>query len=60
MKEYKNIFLLIEQDLEEKKEKIKEYYQLYCKVDNENQRLKQEIKNLRNDLFELSREHFKK
>lgn len=60
MKEYKNIFLLIEQDLEEKKEKIKEYYELYCKVDNENQRLKQEIKNLRNDLFELSREHFKK
>ena len=60
MKKYKNIFLLIEQDLEEKKEKIKEYYELYCKVDNENQRLKQEIKNLRNDLFELSREHFKK
>jgi hypothetical protein len=60
MKEFKNIFLLIEKELEERKEKSIENYRLYEKMDEENRRLRRENEMLRNDLLELSKEHFKK
>lgn len=60
MKEFKNIFIAIEKELEELKEKKEDNYRLFCKLDEENTRLKRENQMLRNDLFELSKEHFKK
>ena len=60
MKEYKNIFLLIEKELEERKKSTLEYYNLFCKVDDKNKKLEKEIEMLKKDLFELSREYFKK
>ena len=60
MKEFKNIFIAIEKELQELKEKKEDNYRLFCKLDEENTRLKRENQMLRNDLFELSKEHFKK
>jgi len=60
MIEFKNIFLLIEKELEERKEKAIKNYELFEKTNDENKRLKIENEMLRNDLLELSREHFKK
>ena len=60
MKEFKNIFLLIEKELEERKQKSIENYRLYEKMDAENHKLRRENEMFRNDLLELSKEHFKK
>jgi hypothetical protein len=57
MKDFKNILSLIENELESRNEKATENYRLYCKVVEENERLKKEIQMLRNDLFELSKEY---
>ena len=57
MKYFKNILSLIENELESRNEKATENYRLYCKVVEENERLKKEIQMLRNDLFELSKEY---
>lgn len=60
MKEFKNIFLLIEKELEDLKEKSEDNYRLFCKADAENHKLRRENQILKNDLFELSKEYFKK
>ena len=57
MKDFKNILSLIENELESRNEKATENYRLYCKVVEENERLKKEIQMLRDDLFELSKEY---
>ena len=57
MKDFKNILLLIENELERRSKKAIENYELYCKLDEENRLLKKEIQMLRNDLFELSKEY---
>jgi hypothetical protein len=57
MKDFKNILLLIENELERRNKKAIENYKLFCKLDEENRLLKKEIQMLRNDLFELSKEY---
>ena len=57
MKDFKNILSLIENELESRNEKATENYRLYCKVVEENERLKKENAMLRKDLFELSKEY---
>jgi DNA-directed RNA polymerase subunit F len=56
---FENILSLIDKELEKRHNKTIEYYDLFCKVDDENKKLKQEIINLRNDLQELSKELLK-
>jgi hypothetical protein len=60
MKEFIEILKVLESELEERKERAKEFYELFEKTKDENIRLRNENEMLRNDLFELSKEHFKK
>jgi hypothetical protein len=57
---FKNILELVEQELELRQERSKENFRQYIRMEKECKRLKKENEMLRNDLQELSKEHFKK
>lgn len=55
-----NILELVERELELRQERSKENFREYIRMERECKRLKKENEMLRNDLQELSKEHFKK
>ena len=57
---FKNILQLVEAELELRQERSKENFREYLRMESECKRLKKENEMLRNDLAELSKEHFKK
>lgn len=57
---FKNILELVERELELRQERSKENFREYIRMEREYKRLKKENEMLRNDLAELSKEHFKK
>lgn len=57
---FKNILQLVEAELELRQERSKENFKEYLHMERECKRLKKENEMLRNDLAELSKEHFKK
>ena len=57
---FKNILQLVEAELQLRKERSKENFREYIRIKQECKRLKKENEMLRNDLAELSKEHFKK
>ena len=56
---FENILELVENELIRRKERAKEFYGMYCKLEKENKKLQEENKMLRDDLAELSKQ-FKK
>ena len=57
---FRNILELVERELELRQERFKEDFREYIHMEKECKRLKKENEMLRNDLAELSKEHFKK
>jgi hypothetical protein len=57
---FKNIFEVLEAELERRVERSKDNYRLFCDQEKINKKLRAENEMLRNDLAELSKEHFKK
>ena len=57
---FKNILELVEAELELRQIRSKENFAEYMRMERECKRLKKENEMLRNDLAELSKEHFKK
>jgi hypothetical protein len=57
---FKNIFEILEAELERRVERSKDNYRLFCDQERINKKLRAENEMLRNDLAELSKEHFKK
>ncbi len=57
---FRNILELVERELELRQERSKENFREYIRMEKECKRLKKENEMLRNDLQELSKEHFKK
>lgn len=57
---FRNILELVERELELRQERSKENFSEYIRMERECKRLKKENEMLRNDLAELSKEHFKK
>lgn len=57
---FKNILELVEAELERRKERSKENFAEYMRIERECKRLKKENEMLRKDLQELSKEYFKK
>jgi hypothetical protein len=57
---FRNILELVERELELRQERSKENFREYIRMERECKRLKKENEMLRNDLAELSKEHFKK
>lgn len=57
---FKNILEVLEQELQSRKDRARQNYDLFAEVQLENKRLKEENEMLRKDLAELSKEHFKK
>jgi hypothetical protein len=51
---FKNILELLENELERRQERAKEFYGMFCKLEKENKKLQKENQTLRNDLKELS------
>ena len=51
---FKNILELLENELEARKERAKEFYGMFCQLEKENKKLEKENQTLRNDLKELS------
>lgn len=51
---FKNILELLENELESRKERAKEFYGIFCQLEKENKKLQKENQKLRNDLKELS------
>jgi seryl-tRNA synthetase len=51
---FKNILELLENELERRKERAKEFYGMFCQLEKENKKLQKENQTLRNDLKELS------
>lgn len=56
----KEILRVLNKDLERRNKNAKQFFEKYCKLDEENNKLKRENEILRKDLQELSKEHFKK
>jgi cell division protein FtsB len=50
----KNILELVEQELEKRKLRAKDFYHDFCKLERENKKLQNENETLRKDLEELS------
>jgi|688.fasta_scaffold2238928_2 hypothetical protein len=57
---FKNIFEILEAELERRVERSKDNYRLFCDQEKINKKLRAENEILRNDLAELSKEYFKK
>ena len=57
---FKNIFEILEAELERRVKRSKDNYRLFCDQERINKKLRAENEMLRNDLAELSKEHFKK
>jgi hypothetical protein len=57
---FKNILEVLEAELERRVERSKDNYRLFCDQERINKKLRAENEMLRNDLAELSKEHFKK
>jgi hypothetical protein len=57
---FRNILEVLEQELQSRKDRARQNYDLFAEVQLENKRLKEENEMLRKDLAELSKEHFKK
>jgi hypothetical protein len=57
---FKNIFEILEAELERRVERSKDNYRLFCDQEKINKKLRAENEMLRNDLAELSKEYFKK
>jgi hypothetical protein len=57
---FKNILEVLEAELERRVERSKDNYRLFCEQERINKKLQAENKMLRDELFELSKEHFKK
>jgi hypothetical protein len=57
---FKNILEVLEAELEKRVERSKDNYRLFCDQERINKKLRAENEMLRNDLAELSKEHFKK
>ena len=57
---FRNILEVLEAELERRVERSKENYRLFCDQERINKKLRAENEMLRNDLAELSKEHFKK
>jgi hypothetical protein len=55
----KNILELVEQELEKRKLRAKDFYHDFCKLEREFKKLQKENEILRNDLFELSQQYTK-
>lgn len=58
--QFKNILEILENELELRKTRSKEFWHEHCKLEKEVKKLKAENEMLRKDLQELSKEHFKK
>ena len=56
---FRNILELVEAELELRRERSKEFYGMYCKMEKENKKLKHENEILRKDLAEYSKELLK-
>ena len=52
---FKNILELLENELERRQERAKEFYGMFCQLEKENKNLIIENEILRNDLKELKR-----
>jgi hypothetical protein len=59
MIKYNNIIEAIEFKLQYQKDENDKLFYKYCESQDEVKRLRNEVNALRNDLFELSKEHFK-
>lgn len=59
MTKYNNIIEAIEFKLQHQKDENDKLFYKYCESQDEVKRLRNEVNALRNDLFELSKEHFK-
>lgn len=59
MKEFKKIFSILEKELQKKSDSTLEYYNLWCKSDDENKELKKQIKELKDQMEEANKEIFK-
>jgi len=57
---FQNILEVLEAELERRIERSKDNYRLFCDQEKINKKLRAENEMLRNDLAELSKEHFKK
>lgn len=57
---FKNILEVLEQELQSRKDRARQNYDLFAEVQLENKRLKEENQMLRKDLAELSKQNFKK
>ena len=57
---FQNILEVLEAELERRIERSKDNYRLFCDQEKINKQLRAENEMLRNDLAELSKEHFKK
>jgi predicted nuclease with TOPRIM domain len=58
--QFQNILEILENELELRKNRAKEFWHEHCKLEKEVKRLKAENEALRKDLQELSQEYFKK
>jgi cell division protein FtsB len=58
--EFKNILKILENELELRSIRAKEFFHEHCKLEKEVKKLKAENEALRKDLQELSKEYFKK
>jgi len=56
----KEILRVLNKDLERRNKNAKQFFEKYCKLDEENNKLKRENEMLRKDLQELSKQYFKK
>jgi cell division septum initiation protein DivIVA len=56
---FENILELVENELIRRQERAKEFYGMYCKLEKENKKLKQENEILRKDLAEYTKELLK-
>ena len=56
---FKNILELVEAELELRRERSKENFAMYTRIEKENKKLKHENEILRNDLAEYSKELLK-
>jgi len=57
---FRNILEVLEQELQSRKDRARQNYDLFAEVQLENKRLKEENEMLRKDLAELSKQNFKK
>ena len=58
--QFQNILEILENELELRKIRSKEFWHEHCKLEREVNKLKAENEMLRKDLKELSKEYFKK